>query len=544
MTFSRSQRAVARTVALALVVITGAAAPMALRAQPAAADGMALVTGQDPDAGGRPLTLDDAIAGALASNESIRIERAGRDAAVAAAGGAQGAYDPLLTVGAGWSSATPPVNSAFSGAPEGELAPTNRTTEASASVDQLLPTGAVVSVTTGSSRETTDGAFTFLSPAYQTQLGVELRQPLLRDRTIDPARMTLQVTAADRNRAEASLRREVLETVASVERAYWNLVAARRAVAVQQETVGLATQQLDETRSRIQSGTVPETELAQPRAELERRRGDLLAAREAASRAETALKSLILGDDTAAWSERLEPVDDSDVDIAPVDVGAAMERALDSRPELDAAQATVARRKVETTFAKDRIRPALDLVLSYDRYGLAGSRNASGSNIPGLSGDVPSDLEGNFGDAVGQLADNEFDDARIALQLQVPIGNRSARADAEIARTAQVQAEADVTRLRKTIRAQVLDAAAATETAGARIEAARAAREAAEVQLSAEQDRFEVGLSTNFLVLTRQNDLAAARLAEIEALTDYRNARTEMARATGALLDERGIDIE
>ena len=60
-----------------------------------------------------------------------------------------------------------------------------------------------------------------------------------------------------------------------------------------------------------------------------------------------------------------------------------------------------------------------------------------------------------------------------------------------------------------------------------------------EVQLAAEEDRYRVGLSTNFLVLTRQNDLAAAKLAEIQALTDYRTALTELARATGALLEAR-----
>lgn len=93
------------------------------------------------------------------------------------------------------------------------------------------------------------------------------------------------------------------------------------------------------------------------------------------------------------------------------------------------------------------------------------------------------------------------------------------------------------------MRADVLDAAAAVESARARIEAARAAREAAEVQLQAERDRYGVGLSTNFLVLTRQNDLAAARLAEIEARTDYRAARAELARATGRLLRDRGIEV-
>ena len=89
----------------------------------------------------------------------------------------------------------------------------------------------------------------------------------------------------------------------------------------------------------------------------------------------------------------------------------------------------------------------------------------------------------------------------------------------------------------------MLDAAAALETAGQRIASTRAGREAAEVQLAAERDRYGAGSSTNFLVLTRQNDLSRARLDEISARTDYQTARTELARATGSLIEERGIDV-
>jgi len=90
----------------------------------------------------------------------------------------------------------------------------------------------------------------------------------------------------------------------------------------------------------------------------------------------------------------------------------------------------------------------------------------------------------------------------------------------------------------------VLDAAAAVETAGQRIDAARSGRAAAEIQLSSERDRYATGLSTNFLVLTRQNDLSRARLDEILALTDYRRARAELARATGSLIEDRGIHVD
>lgn len=500
----------------------------------------------DPREGGRAIGLAEAIERALARNDDIVIERLNLDSAESAITGAEGAYDPLLGLEAGWQRATPPVASTFSGAPEGEIAPTEESATVGGSLVQLLPTGGIVEVRAGNARTETNGAFDLLTPYYDSRLGVEVRQPLLRNRKIDAARLNLQVAAADRDRAAASLEREVLETVAAVERAYWDLVAVRRAVSVREEAIELASEQLEQTEIRIEGGALPEAELAQPRAELERRRGDLLETLEAVYRAENALKLLILGDsedDTALWTEPLAPSDDIEVETAPVDVARAMTDALALRPELDAFESLVELRRAETAFARDGVKPALDLVASYDRFGLAGTPNDAGS-IPGFPDTaVPGDLDGNLGDSLEQLVDGDFEDARVALVFEIPIGNRTARARAAIAEDEEHRAEAQLSRAKKAIRADVLDAAAAVESARARIEAATAAREAAEVQLEAELDRYGVGLSTNFLVLTRQNDLAGARLDEIEARTDYRAARAELARATGRLLRERGIEI-
>ena len=492
----------------------------------------------------RPLTLREAFVRALEKNDSIVLERETFASAQAAVIGAKGAYDPMLTVASDWERATTPVNSAFSGAPAGQDAPTLTTTAASAGLRQLLPTGGSVALTTTATRSTTDGAFTLLSPAYATEAGIEARQPLLRDRATDPARTALKVASADRDRAAASLRREVTEVIGAVERSYWTLVAARRDVGVREEAVRLADEQLHETRIRAEKGAVPETEIAQPRAELERRRGELLASSEAVARADSGLKRLILGDSDPAWSERLAPVDDPETPVATPDLDEAMDRALRSRPELDAAQAAVERRRSESRLARDAVRPSLDVVASYARYGLAGDGNTAATAIPGFPSAVPSDMDGGWGRAYGLLGEDRFSDARFGLELSIPLGNRTARAGATVARGSQRQAEADLSQTRKAVRAEVLDAAAALDTAGQRIEAARSAREAAEVQLGSERDRYAAGLSTNFLVLTRQNDLSRARLDEIAALTDYRMARAELARATGSLLEERHIDID
>ena len=525
----------------------GAVTP-ALRLAGAAAFALALAAGAAPPparAAERPLPLAEAIALALEHDESIRVVRESVAAADAAASGARGAYDPRLEAGAGWRESSLPVSSSFSGAPPGRLAPTVESAEASLGLQQLLPSGGTVSLRSAADRVASDGVFDLLSPSYGTAVGVELRQPLLRDRAIDRARFGIRVAAADQRRAAAALRREVIETVAAVERAYWTLTAARREVGVREQAARLAQEQLVETDHRIGAGMAPETEAAQPRAELERRRGELLASLEAVSRAENTLKLLVLGDTSGAeWGDTLVPSDEGDAAVAPLDVEAAMERALASRPELAREEAALERRRAESALALDAVRPALDAVLSYDRYGLAGARNPGVAPAPGDPATTPPRLTGSWDDSLELLRDGELDDTRVGLVFALPLGNRQARAGAAIARSAERQAEAELARSRKAVRAEVLDAAAALDTAGQRIEAARAAREAAEVQLGAERDRYAAGMSTNFLVLTRQNDLSRARLEEIAAQTDYRRAATEVARATGALLAERGIVLE
>ena len=509
---------------------------------PALAVTVALAAVLNASADDRPLTLAEAVRMALEKNEALAVEQEAVTAADAEIAGARGAYDPLLEVSADHTRGNLPLNSAFSGAPEGQYSPTRETTSAGATVEQYLPTGGSVLLSATALKTDTNDTFSLLAPSYDSRLGVEVRQPILRSRATDPARFRIRVAAIDRRFAGASLARETNQTVAAVEDAYWTLAAARRAIIVRERAIELAEQQLHETELRVEAGAAPGTEVAQPRSELERRRVDLFETTELVSRIETGLKRLILADaDAALWTDRLLPTDEPDVPVEPVDVAGAMERALATRPELAAGGAVIERRGAESEFARDLVRPALDAVFAYNRYGLAGSINdpalVNGSTIPPGS-------EGDLSDSLGQIGEDRYDDSRVGLVFRLPIGNRNAKANVAIAESARRQAELDLARARKTVRGEVLDAAAALETAANRIEAATAAREAATTQLSAEQERYAVGLSTNFLVLTRQNDLARAWLDEIRARADYRRALVEMARATGDLLGQHGIELQ
>ncbi len=54
-----------------------------------------------------------------------------------------------------------------------------------------------------------------------------------------------------------------------------------------------------------------------------------------------------------------------------------------------------------------------------------------------------------------------------------------------------------------------------------RIETVRAARELADERLDAERKRFDVGMSTSFLVIQAQRDLAQAKTSELAAILAY-----------------------
>jgi hypothetical protein len=54
-----------------------------------------------------------------------------------------------------------------------------------------------------------------------------------------------------------------------------------------------------------------------------------------------------------------------------------------------------------------------------------------------------------------------------------------------------------------------------------RIETTRAARELAEQRLDSERKRLDVGMSTSFLVIQAQRDLAQARTNELGAVLSY-----------------------
>jgi outer membrane protein TolC len=109
----------------------------------------------------------------------------------------------------------------------------------------------------------------------------------------------------------------------------------------------------------------------------------------------------------------------------------------------------------------------------------------------------------------------------VGVSVNYPVGRGTEEAAYARTRLEQQQAEARLKSSESRAVRQVRDAWRKIEMNARRIETARAARELADQRLDAEQKRFEVGMSTNFLVIQAQRDLAQAKQSQLAATLAY-----------------------
>ena len=95
--------------------------------------------------------------------------------------------------------------------------------------------------------------------------------------------------------------------------------------------------------------------------------------------------------------------------------------------------------------------------------------------------------------------------------------------------------------LEKTIVLEVREAARLINTNKKRVQAARVARKLAEEKLTAEEKKFEVGLSTSFNVLEFQTDLAEEQSKELQAIVDFNKSKIKLRKVMAITLEEYNI---
>ncbi len=128
----------------------------------------------------------------------------------------------------------------------------------------------------------------------------------------------IEITQINPGIATIDLRQTMANTVSAVQNAYWDLVHATKALAVQQQALELAETLVRDNETRAELGTMARIEVLGARSEVAARRQRLAEAQQALATAELALKQLIVGGtDDDYWTATLNPVDLPTRDVEP-----------------------------------------------------------------------------------------------------------------------------------------------------------------------------------------------------------------------------------
>ncbi len=480
------------------------------------------------------LDLETAYSMALARNLDLQVGRFGIATSTVSIFQQTGQFDPLLQANFQSTDTRSPSSNDLQGA----QVQVSRSSTFGLSLGQLLPTGTQVQLSASTVRSETNSQFFFLNPSWSSGLTFSFSQPLLQGFGTTLNRSGIVIARNLRDQDLAGFELQVMGTLRDVEYAYWDYVAARRAVAVSQQSLDLATRLLNETKERVNVGTSAPIDIIQSESGVATRKQDVIAARNTASNAEDNLKRALGFDRPDEWTASITATEDYFIKPVHPDLQTSIETALEQRPEIIQAKLDLQRLQLNVDIARNTTLPNLNLT---GRYGLAGVGGVLSAQDPN-TGDIITD-SGGFNDSLTQIGRGDYPNWAVGLTLSVPLGNNDAKAVLAQRRWELEKGRVVVTSQEQQIILQVRTAVRGLEDGAAAIDAAAAAREFAQRNLEAEQTKFANGLSTNYQVLQIQEDLAQAQLSEIRAWLDYRKAYVGYLDATATLLANKGIQI-
>jgi HAE1 family hydrophobic/amphiphilic exporter-1 len=367
-----------------------------------------------------------------------------------------------------------------------------------------------------------------LNPFYTSQLTLQLTQPLLRNFGYDVNQAQIVVSRLTQRESILEFRKAVEENAMDIEKAYWQLVEALRDIRTEEALVAQTETTYTILNTRMEQGLdVSELQVAQAQTVLESRRGQLVQFKAHARDLSDQLKALM--------SDPEYPVSSSVVILpadAPVEepmnfnMDDELNTAMENRFELGEQQLKVEAASVTVTVAENNLLPELDFI------GLVGPQGG-GSNEPS---------------ALGTNEELHHFDFTVGFKLQVPIGNREARAIYRRTLLQRLQAIDQYQSLIEQVAVDVKTSARNVETTWVLVGANRKARFSAEAALHAINQREEANepLTPEFvqLKLDTQERLSSAQQSESEAIANYNIALAQLEHAKGTLLRYNNVLLE
>lgn len=469
----------------------------------------------------------------MANNTDVAIQRLNVETYKNAITRAFSAFDPVILARITSGKTNSPVTSvldSFGTTSSQTIANVSR--PASFNYSQTLQEGLQINTNYTGQRSTTTSANSLFNPLISSNLGVNLTQPLLRNRGYYINRIPILIARSRLKQSVFSVKSSVIGLVQNAESAYWDAILARDNLRVQQEALRLATEALARAQQELDLGAMSPLDIYNPQQNKATAEISVSQARFTLTQREDVLRRQIgadLSPDIRVLPIKLTETVEMAIDPPAVDTEAAVERALGARPDLKGVVEAMVQDDFQIKAAVNNLRPDLSLLASYAAYGRGGNflTNTAG-----------------FGESLNELFAFSYPTYSFGVQLRFPVRNHSAVADYADQLVGKKTDALTVRTTQQQIRLDILNAASQVESAKSSVALAKTALDFAHKYLDAEQKKYELGTSTIYFVLQAQQSLINADFAVVQNTVSYRRNLLNLAAKSGTLLEDRGIALQ
>jgi outer membrane protein len=469
------------------------------------------------------LSLADTLALAMRNNLDVVIER--EQVAIQSLGVtvARGEFEPSVNAQYSHGSSVTPASGVTAIAAFGLMPYTLVSDNWNLAINDRLPTGAQVQVGLSNNRSAANVGDGVPPLFYSTSVFASITQPLLKSFSPDLDIPRIDILRAElgseRERAQLAIRAAAVAQ--TTENAYWDVAKALYHYDLETRSLQRAQDQLDLTKRQISAGLNPPSDLIAAQSTFAQRQLALVQAEQTIEQSWDHLRAAInLPRDQ--WSRPILPTDVPGFAPDRSTAEDALQVAIAHRPELVQYELDLKSELLAVRQAENNERPEIDLQVSGQ---LLGEQPTywSALNEQFVTRDAPSYTVG-----VNVIWTPLLRAARAAAAQE--------RARLHIAQISRDRGIQDVW-------AAVRDAVRALASAERSVYAAKKFRELAAQMLDLEQRRYLNGQSQIIVIAQRQEELATAQVAELDAVVAHREASTALLLATGRLLDARNVQL-
>ena len=408
---------------------------------------------------------------------------------------------------------------------------------------QTLDTGTNYQVGFTGLKNASSSAFRTFNPSIQDTLNFRITQPLLRDRGRGIQRIPILIARSQYDISQTQARNRILGVIGQAENIYWQVVSNREALNVQENNLELRNRFLQRSRRELELGAISELDIYQPEQNFANAQVGVTRALYRLQQAEDRVRRQIGADlhpDIRNLPVVLTESADAPIYMPSYEPDETIRKALALRPEVLQRRKSLEIDDYNIKRFTNQQRPDLSVTASYSATGLGG--NLYENSL--LGGGSTRLLEsGGFPDAMSQLLQFGFPTYTLGVTLELPLRNRRAAVDLANTVLQKKRNMYELRSLEQEIRLDVLNAITGVELSKAAIQQAAVALDFSQKRLDAENRKYDLGVSTAFIVLDAQDDLVQSQADLLQESINYRLAVVTLLQATGELLEARGIQL-